>query len=500
MTDDLDTRARTGATALRDAVRDLPVPASHRVRTPHRGRLVLVAAAVVALVALTASLVGRGEDEQRLSTDPSAGAPRLVLDPAPAGMAVSGAVDLPLPGEPSAQGAYWVYGDAGSDDPFADRDLALIHATSSEDTPIPTDGSERTEVDGHTAWVSPPPEDPGDLGRRSVYVEVADGSLGLFSRTLSDTELLAAAGDLDLDAVPLDPPDRLGDLDQVGTTRGSLSAGATLLPFAVGAGHVVGYVDDASDGGRGIYLASVEGGDGALAIARWALGTTIRAVDVDGTEGWSGSPYGEGSSLVVWQESAGVVVGVTGFGIEEAALLAAAESVRIATDAEWEALVRLGDTATVPRDAQLGVSNDDVAGSGFAAYLDDEGYLCVDYAEETGGSVGSCSGGVGESSLTVEALRLSSGQMVLYGYTTLGTDGEIRIEAGDGALVDASEAYHEGGTLFAGLFTDDSLPTEIVVRGADGAELARAGVARPDAGEGSVGFSGEGTATTIGPG
>ena len=46
-------------------------------------------------------------------------------------------------------------------------------------------------------------------------------------------------------------------------------------------------------------------------------------------------------------------------------------------------------------------------------------------------------------------------------------------------LAGVSEAYGEGGTLFAGVFTDANLPAEIVVRGADGTELARAPVTPP---------------------
>jgi len=49
--------------------------------------------------------------------------------------------------------------------------------------------------------------------------------------------------------------------------------------------------------------------------------------------------------------------------------------------------------------------------------------------------------------------------------------------------------------VFAGLFTDETLPTEIVVRGADGSELARTPVVNPGTGGGGS-FSGRGTEIT----
>jgi hypothetical protein len=501
MIDDLDTRARAGAVALRDAVRGLPVePAGRRTHPPRRGRVALVAAAVAALVVLTVSVLGDGTDEQRLSTNPSGGAPRLVLGTTPSGMALTGAADLPLPGQSSLQGTYWVYGDAAADDPFADRDLAVIHFASGAEQMTPPDGSEPTEVDGHPAWVAPPPVDQGELGGPSVYIELDGSTLGLVSRTLSDAELLAGAGEIDLDAVPLDLPEQVQGLDEVGTAHGAFNPGAAALPFPVEKGHLVGYSDDTADGGRSIAVAAVEGGDGMIAVARWALGATAHPVQVRGVDGWSGAPFGEGSEMAIWQESATVVVAMVGFGVEEGALLEAAASLRVATDAEWTGLLSLFDTRTVPRDAQVGISGtDEITGAAYAAYLDAEGQLCLAYDEAAGSSLESCGGsGPDAPIITVSTQRLETGGIVLYGYTTLGTDGDLRIEAADGSLASFSEAFHEAGTLFAGAFTDDTLPAEVIVRGADGAELARAEVEAPDQRSGSSGFSAEGTPITGG--
>lgn len=479
MNDELDTRARAGATALRDAVRHLPVEAAaRRTRAPQR-RVALAALAIVAVVALAASLVSRGDDDERLSTDPG-GAPRLVLDPPPAGLGTppvglspSGAVDLPLPGETAVQGTYWVYGDAAADDPFAGGDLAVVEVAG------PFTGGEDlapdAEVDGHPAFVAASSDDESEAGlaRLTVFVELATSTVGLGSRSLSDADLLEVAEGLDLDARALDPPEELSGLDQIGTARGTLNPGATMQPFPVGVGHLVGYSDD---GDRAVSVASVVGGDGALAVARWSFGATARPVEVRGVDGWSGAPFGEGSAMVVWQESPTAVVALSGFGVDEATLLVAAADLRPATDQEWAELLRLSDTATVPPDALVGVSNDDEEGSAFAAYLDAEGMLCLTYDEADGSSSGTCGGSSEPSPLTVSTQRLANGAIVVYGYTTLGTDGELRIETEDGSLAGLSEAFHTDGTLFAGLVTDETLPTEIVVRGTDGTELAREAV------------------------
>ena len=157
---------------------------------------------------------------------------------------------------------------------------------------------------------------------------------------------------------------------------------------------------------------------------------------MDGVEGWSGSPYGDGSTLVVWQASPTAVVAVTGFGIDEATLLAAAESVRAATDAEWADLLRASEhhdgAAGRARSACPATTS---RGPRSRSYLDADGNLCVAYDESNGSSTESCGGSSEAGSLQVSTERLGSGEIVLYGYTTLGTDGELRLEAEDGSPV-----------------------------------------------------------------
>jgi hypothetical protein len=488
MTNDLDTRARAGARAAHDAVRDLPIPSVAPARGPHRARLVLVAAAAIVVVALTATLLGGGDDDARVSTDPTGAAPRLVADPPPAGMVVGGATELPG-GDPFGSGTYWVYGDAGRDAPFEADDLAVVEVALDESA-IRPDDARSTEVAGHPAWVSPPSEDASGSAQHSVYVELDGSTVGLISASLDDDELLAVAGELDLDADGLEPPASIAGLDQIGTVTGAIDL-STMLPFPIGAGHQVGYSDVSRDGSEGIAVASLEGGDDLLAVARWSLGASAHSVEVRGFDGWLGSSSGTDTPLLVWQESPTAVIAVVGYGVDDAALLATAESLRVADDDEWATLLAQAGSVEVPGDAQVGVSGGGQPDSAFAAYLDADGSLCVSYADGDG-SAEMCSGG-DLVPLTVSTQRLASGEILLFGYTTLGTDGEVRIEGDDGSAV-GSEAYHDEGTLFAGVFSDAELPAEVIVRTSGGAELERMAVGVP--GEGSVSFSGQGTPIT----
>lgn len=93
-----------------------------------------------------------------------------------------------------------------------------------------------------------------------------------------------------------------------------------------------------------------------LAAVRWVWSAHTPA-DVGGHDAWYGqhsleatqaaaNQRSDGSApaisaepggAVMWQEAPGVIVAVQGYGLSEDELLAAAESLRPATDAEWSA-------------------------------------------------------------------------------------------------------------------------------------------------------------------
>ena len=180
-----------------------------------------------------------------------------------------------------------------------------------------------------------------------------------------------------------------------------------------------------------------------------------------------------------------MVVAMAGFGVDEAALLAAAESIRTADRRGVDRpapSVEHGDRPRrrAGRDRRARTTRAPRTRSTSA-----DGYLCVAYDESDGVQSEACGGAARSSSLLVSAQRLGSGEIVLYGYTTLGTDGELRSRHEDGSPAGPSRPTTTRARSSGELFSDDSLPAEILVRGADGTELARAVVGAPDEGSGS---------------
>jgi hypothetical protein len=478
VTDDLDTRARAAAVALHDSVRDLTVPA-HTPQRP-RLRLAVAAAAVVTVIAAGIALRDRGSGE----TDVVSGVgdvPRFVLDPPPAGLLPTGAVDLPFGGIGAITQTYWVYGDPDAADPFGNAELGVVITQGSDAELVPPDDSREVDVDGRSAWVS---TSRGPAESRSITFETDAGTIAyLASSTLTDGELVEAAGEV----APADePPGSLVGLDLVAKSSGE-PTGTIPLPVPTTLGHIVGYQTQDDSVNKVIAVASVAGGEDAYLVARWALGPTGRAIRIRGAEAWVGSPFGDSSTLLVWRESPTNLVALSAFGLDEAATRAAAEGLEAASDDTWAALLAATGAVRMPSSGQAGVSGRDEDGPSYVAYVDGDGSLCLD-VETSDGSSGSCTAADG-GSLIVASGALGDGRFVVYGLTTLGTDGEVRITADDGPA--GSEAYYEGGTVFAFIVGTGELPREVVVRAADGTELGRAAVPAP----GSATF--EGTATTM---
>ena len=354
MTNDLDTRARAGARALHEAVasRAGPRHGSHPVaasrsragagggrrrrrrrghRTGDEGR-------------------GRAAPQHR----PLRRRPPPRARPAAARPGGHRCGGPPRAGRMPACGApYWVYGDASAADPFEEGDLGLVHL-SSESLHLDREGAAGVEVDGHPAWVANEPD--AATGLRSVVVELDGSSLGLLSATLGDDELLAAAGDLDLDAVALDPPDRLAGLEQVGVARGCAQPRdrAASAPHRRGPPRRV----------RGRRLRGHPHGDRGVRpgrrrhAGRRPLGARRHRSHRRGAgrRRMVGLAYlGAESPMLVWQESPGVVVTMAGYGVDEATLLAAAESIRTADRGRVDRPRRALEHGDRPRRRAVGV-------------------------------------------------------------------------------------------------------------------------------------------------
>ena len=167
----------------------------------------------------------------------------------------------------------------------------------------------------------------------------------------------------------------------------------------------------------------------------------------------------------MWRESPTNLVAVSAFGLDKASTLAAAESLQVAGDDVWDELLSGTGDVRVPSSAKAGVTGGEPDGPLFVAYVDGDGSLCLDVETEDG-SEGSCGGG-DTGPLVVQVGVCGDGTFVVYGCTTLGTDGELLITADGGPA--GSEAYYEGGTVFAFTVTADQIPAEVVVQGTDGA-------------------------------
>jgi hypothetical protein len=356
MTRDLDARGRSAAEAVRRAVADVPLPAAPA--PPRRSRAPLAAAAAVLLVLglVAATLALRGEPRADLAIGGPDGVPRLILDPVPAGLEPTGAVDLPLPdAQLDPEGTLWLYGDGDADDPMSGDDLGIISIRSDDGgLRLPRQG-ERTEVGGRAAVIVREDEVAGEPAR--VTVRISGGHLvTVASNTLPAEVLLAVAGQLDVGTGEVVLPSSMpSGLDLVATVSpGSYMAVPPLL-IPLESGHLVGYQDD-GDLARAVAVAAVAVDPGGILAARWSLGPEAREIELRGTAAWIASPY-EGGRVVVWEEAPGVLVGVTS-GLSEDATIAAIESLRLATDEEWAAFPTGGEVEVDAGDGTTSVEVD----------------------------------------------------------------------------------------------------------------------------------------------
>ena len=475
----LDTRARAAAGAIHHAVAGVaipsPTPARPRRRMPARPALAFAALVVVALVAGAVALGGGDPSPTDVATDATGGIPRLVLEDVPEGLDVTGAVELPLT-EGMEQPARWsVYGDPGADNPFEGADLGVAVLEGAADYDQGVERGREVEVGGRRAWLADEGSEAGPVLRRSLVVPLEDDLLVAISATLDDDALLDVGGRLGLDDGTFDAPDDLTDeLSLVAASRAGVNTGGIAIPLPAERGSMVGYQSQ-DDLSRSVSVMSVDAGEDDFLVARWALGPGARPVDVRGTTGWVGSPFGAGSHVVVWRESESNVVALLAGGLSEDEVLAAAESLREATDDEWESLrpARQGE-ARVPPNARAAVSGRLADGSAYAAYVTDDGSLCLALSgSET------CQGQAGGDAPTfvVAASETDAGEVIVYGWTTLGAPGQLEITAdGEPASGPSEASTEDGATVFA--FVDDvaPFPTEVVVRDRAGTELGRAPV------------------------
>jgi hypothetical protein len=358
---DLDTRARAAAAGLRTAAGQRPRPGweppgarhGHGARRPRPAFVLATVTAVIAVVAAAAvvAVTHTGDDDEVVPTQ-AGGVPTLIPDVVPDGLTALGALDLPR--EPEAQGAERltesVYGDPAAPDPFAGAELGVSVLRSEGADAI---GDSPLTVRGHSGWATV----ESATGRHFVTWEEASGVLAsVTSATVPQAELIAVAEGLTfsadythVDATVLPPGLSLvGSLDDVAFT-GALTP--VVLP-AETPGHLVGYGDPV--GHRAVSVATFGIEPDELTVLKWGLGEPAGEVTVRGHTGLlhsqpTGSADGGPLLSVLWEEQPGVFCIVAG-DVDQAALLATAESLHPATEAQWADLLALGDEIIISED------------------------------------------------------------------------------------------------------------------------------------------------------
>jgi hypothetical protein len=338
MTADLDTRARAAAAGLHRAADDLEPPEweppSNRRRTG--ARLAVAAVAVAGIVAVV--VVGRAvvtDDPRQPVASGSGGVPALIPDALPDGLAAAGAVDLPRPEEELGPERMTVrlFGDATG----GALSVTVFHSEAAE----PADFGESTTVRGKPAWVS---ED--DAGQTALMWQEAPGILALVTSGSLDLAAMSsvaegltfgtdpAGGDVTVTVLP-------PGFAPMGALHDAALTGAILpsaLPVTTG-GHLAGFRD--ATGNRALVVGTITPEPDEVPVLRWMLGADAGEITVRGHQALRTTQAG-GIDAVIWEESPGLYA-VVGGTVGADAVLAAAESLRPATEQEWAAIVALGD-------------------------------------------------------------------------------------------------------------------------------------------------------------
>lgn len=481
MTTDIDTRMRAASESLRRSVEGLSGGAP-----PHRDRRPLVAAAMVVVVIVAAVVVVLWNDRRSdvvtdVTTEPS-GVPRLLPEDVPDGLPAIGAMDLPLEDEViSSVASITVYGDPAADRPFADADLAVLVVDSET---FDTDG-EPVTIRGRQGAAS----EDSRFGVTITWPEGAATQVMLASHSLNRGQLLAIAEGLIVDGhsvtlgtVPAGLP---RPLEPIGAMD-DLALGSALPVPELAPGHMVGYQAE-EDIGRAVIVATFAGDASGLGVIRW-MARADRPVEVRGHSAWIGA-YEPGATTaavggaiksatlrtVVWEESPGVLAVVQASGTSETALLAIAESLRPASDAEWQSLIdrtpadddtddaaASATTATVLPDSRPPAVPDDAvvylqgdyAGGTWAVYIDAAGSLCGATASGDAGSA--VCGDPQEPAVT---LHDNDGNPVAIFGTLPEEAAAVSIPGGSGSP--QMNEIGDGRTVYAAAIQDGFVPAEV---------------------------------------
>lgn len=407
MTMDLDSRARSAASALRRSVEGLePLADVPAARRPRRGVALMAAAAVVAVaVGIYAAVQwSDGGDDVGVVAAAPGEVPHLVPAGVPQGLALGAAIDLPVDDDDSGDVSLRLYGRGSADDPFADGDLGVFVAAPG--VIVPDDVTPAVAVHGRGAEFAWP-----EVGPTTLYWTEPDGTyVGVASHAMSDDELAAAAEDLSLTDGQVDGvPDGFAPVALYADAHVLHREGLPVSPDT--GGYSVSY---GTDGGERYLAVASHKDDGAhLQVLRWWY--RARPVEVRGHDGVLGST--EDQLVLSWLEAPGVVVTMSARGISEDELLAVAESLRAVSAEEWAAL-----------QDEPAIAGGELQDGSWRLYASDDRSLCL---EVTGPSAteASCSNPVAADAVAQIRLDLATGTHLLADLDAIPAEGDLDIVA-----------------------------------------------------------------------
>jgi hypothetical protein len=422
MSTSLDRRAEAAAAAVRAAVAHLEpgpdeVPNRDRRRWP-----VLVAALVLVAAAIAGAVALRDDDGDTVVAGPISTF-RLVPDDIPDGLLPASAADLPTTGVKSA--VLDVYGKGPDDDPLRDGDVGV---TVLADGFSPTGGDAEVRVRGVTGHFN-----EGSGSAAVDWEEPGVGAVVVVSHSLGRAALVELADRLERhgDRLVLDAA---SGFEHVAALQGSPS----ILEYRViaeGRGAAVSYQSSGQADAHTLIIAVSTDRPGLLDAFRWLGGDAARRTTVRGHEAWflPSSDSDDASPFVAlgWRERPGVLVTASGVGISADQLRAAVESLRPASDAEWDRLVataKSADDGDMPILAQ---------GGGWRYTRDTQDGVCFEVPHGSGAS-GECTapGALDRPELYEGALQVEGGRWLHGRVAEQVRQVSVAVDAGEPVLVD----------------------------------------------------------------
>jgi hypothetical protein len=436
----------------------------------------VAAALVVGVVVLRSTARDPNGDGERgdVGTSGEEAIRPMIADPLPEGFEVfsvapeEGADPAPPPDGPIDT---WVYGQVTAT--AITDDVVISVETTEPDVPegsIPI--GEPVTVRGQQGLLCSPGLathcDFGDNVTGVSWTEPSGPRLSVESRTFDRDQVLAIAEGLAVDGTTVE----LGDMP-AGVTAPPLAAE---LHAAKADAYSVTYQPAGESSPGPVYVSTRAEDEARRVYDLWLSGPR------DGTV--QGRPAAvediDGAYVVTWSPAPGQLVEILANGLDEAAALRLAESVRPATDAEWAELQQQvasrppeGDPGELragppvhapPEDA---VHRELAGGAQVWGWLDAEGMLCYRTERDDGTGSGLCS--PGDVVLGVSPSGVNGGPMEWREPAVVGVapEGTASIEGGEATFGEQVE----DGRLFVWEFSDGDMPDTLTFLDADGDEI-----------------------------